>query len=474
MKPAEAVARLEGQPASSFVILFHANGSFPETCVFRTRDGGIGILQLTGYVSEPPGVKIRYKFVDGVPATAQTQSKAVATEAWAPTLLPGEKPDLRKILEEANNLTTTAHFEEALQRYLWYHGHAREFGGSASDYSLLSQWVELGRRYPKAKQALIEIRDNNAREITEGRGYAEIFHEVQAINGELQDDDATYALFKTVRDSDPKLADQCFYYLQDLLVAKGEYQWCLSHLGEPQERFDSIRHDLDMARDNQKRMAETMQRTAQQLAEMNQKQGRTNTWSPYDPSAMMKKSSEDRFVGQVCQLIEILVGVAQKADAEKIRDQAVEVLDDARLKSAVSDAEERVRKVQASPRPATPKHAARPRVPLASVNTNFAQPSASVERWEPALVPGEKPDLERIRQEANDLMAKGNYEDALQRHLWYHNHALEYDAAQTGVRLSFWLSDWVELGRRYPKARQALLEVRALKKIGRASCRERV
>ena len=112
--------------------------------------------------------------------------------------------------------------------------------------------------YPKAKQALLNIRDNNTREITEGRGYADMFLEVRAINRELQDDDATYALFKTVRDSDPKLADQCFYYLQDLLVAKGEYQWCLKHLGDPQERFNSIRQRLDMDRDNQKRMAETM------------------------------------------------------------------------------------------------------------------------------------------------------------------------------------------------------------------------
>ena len=58
----------------------------------------------------------------------------------------------------------------------------------------------------------------------------------------------------------------------------------------------------------------------------------------------MKKYAEDRFVSQTCQLIEILVGVGRKADAEKIRDQAVAVLDDARLKSAVSDAEARVRK----------------------------------------------------------------------------------------------------------------------------------
>jgi hypothetical protein len=59
---------------------------------------------------------------------------------------------------------------------------------------------------------------------------------------------------------------------------------------------------------------------------------------------MMKKSSEDRFVGQTRQLIEILVGTGHKADAEEIRNQAVAILDDPRLKSAVSDAAEKIKK----------------------------------------------------------------------------------------------------------------------------------
>ena len=108
-------------------------------------------MQLTEYVSDPPGLKVRYKFLDKASAPTQTQSNAVATEPWSPTLWPGEKPDPQKILDEAKHLTATGHFEEALQRYLWYHDQAREFDGNASLISALSQWVELGRRYPKAK-----------------------------------------------------------------------------------------------------------------------------------------------------------------------------------------------------------------------------------------------------------------------------------------------------------------------------------
>jgi hypothetical protein len=43
-------------------------------------------------------------------------------------------------------------------------------------------------------------------------------------------------------------------------------------------------------------------------------------------------------------LIEILVATDHKADAEGIRDQAIAVLDDARLKSAVDDAAQKVGK----------------------------------------------------------------------------------------------------------------------------------
>jgi serine/threonine protein kinase len=283
------------------------------------------------------------------PAQPDTSSlSAASAETWSPEVAPGGKRDLHRILEEAKQLTSAGLYEEALQRYIWFHNHEQEYGDSYQDVvritSAVSEWEELGRRYPKAKRAMIEIRDHKTKEIVEGRGYVELVKDVQAINHALQDDDATYALFKTVREQDPKLAGHCYYYLESLLVSKGEYQWCLSQMGDSQRRFDLIRQGLDMDRDNQKRMAESRQRTAQQMAAMNQKRGWTNSWSPPDTSAMMKKSGEDRFVGQTCQLIEILVGTGHQAEAEKLRDQAVAILDDPRLRSAMSDAAEKLQK----------------------------------------------------------------------------------------------------------------------------------
>ena len=121
-----------------------------------------------------------------------------------------------------------------------------------------------------------------------------------------------------------------------MLLAKGEYQWCLSHLGDPQARFDSIRQSFDMDRDRQKRMRRRGKEPRNRVA-VNEPAARPDELLRLRPdtSAMMKKFAEDRFVGQTRQLIEILVATGHKADAEGIRDQAIGVLDDPRLKSPV-------------------------------------------------------------------------------------------------------------------------------------------
>ena len=108
---------------------------------------------------------------------------------WSPSIEPGQIPDLQAILNEAKQLRDKGRYEEALQRHLWFHNHALEIDPNHSAVRLsfaLSEWERLGRRYPKAKEALIEIRDHNTMEISEGRGFFEMFHETAAINRELQ------------------------------------------------------------------------------------------------------------------------------------------------------------------------------------------------------------------------------------------------------------------------------------------------
>ena len=151
--------------------------------------------------------------------------RAASVETWSPTLSEGETPDLQKVLEEGRDLMKRGQHEEALQRFIWYYNHLQELGTAFSGVVyLLSDWVELGRRYPKAKKALLEIRDNTVNEFLEGRGYFEKFMELSTFNQYLQDEEASYQLFKKLEKQDQALAKQCFPMVQSLLVKHGEYR----------------------------------------------------------------------------------------------------------------------------------------------------------------------------------------------------------------------------------------------------------
>ena len=65
--------------------------------------------------------------------------------------------------------------------------------------------------------------------------------------------------------------------------------------------------------------------------------------------------------------------------------------------------------------------------------------------------------------DARRFADEGRYDEALEKHIWFHEHALDHDSSFYGVRLSFALSDWVELGQLYPKALAKLREIRDMK-----------
>ena len=236
---------------------------------------------------------------------------------------------------EVSGLVYDGRYEQALQRCLAFR---KQFKGDKEFLGLLWTWVQLGKKYPKARAALVEIRNGDVRECLEGRGYWALFREVMAINRALQQEGKTYELFNSLREKDPGLAQQCYSLAEGMLVTKGEYQWCYDHMGEPQDRLASFRQDMD---------AELKQLAFIQHAEESRKQrGWTNAPGILLPEgpARVKKSAEDKFVSQTRQLIEILVATNHQAEAEKIRDEAVTILDDARLKSAVTDALNHIRK----------------------------------------------------------------------------------------------------------------------------------
>lgn len=66
---------------------------------------------------------------------------------------------------------------------------------------------------------------------------------------------------------------------------------------------------------------------------------------------------------------------------------------------------------------------------------------------------------------AQEAARDGRYEEALREHIWFHDHALAEQSSLYGVRLSYALADWVELGKVYPPALAALQAVRDAKAV---------
>jgi hypothetical protein len=276
---------------------------------------------------------------------AATNPPPASAETWSPTLALGEKPDMQKIRDEVKTLMEQDLCEEALQRQIWYFNHALQYG-EVNPVRLsfgIMNWAELGRRYPKAKQALIEIRDRDTQEFAEGRGYFDLFMDVHSLNQYLGEDEATYSLFKRIEQSDPPLARQCFGVIEDLLVSHGEYDLCQGYIGDPQTAFESIRQ----SREQLKKLEDQWAARRQEQTKQFEQTAKTNSLSANTPAPFLPEPprlADKKFVGQTRQLIEILVGANRKTDAGKIREEALAVLDVSELQSAVSDAEKKIGK----------------------------------------------------------------------------------------------------------------------------------
>jgi hypothetical protein len=254
---------------------------------------------------------------------------------------PGATMQSGRTMNLVEALMTKSQYEEALQLLLDNH---QQLKLDEPLHMLVLDWIELGRRFPKARAALIEIRDQYQNDFSAGRGFPLLFGEINTINSQLDQDDATYALFQSIRKNDKKLAEQCFESLAPLLIRRNEFDLCLSYITDPKEYFISIQKVHEKALDDIRRQTDWQRQIDQRQAKINQRLRLTNNLEIQavtdDFAAMQNKTAADDFVNATRQLIRILVGAGHKTEAEEIQKQAMAFLDDARLKSAVSDAAE--------------------------------------------------------------------------------------------------------------------------------------
>jgi len=300
---------------------------------------GLVSLLAAGTLSAQP----RIDPLTGEPTAAATPGTHVdpATGLVPVPGAPTPVPDPTGALAAQNTVTSvqqqiaTGQYEDALQNCLGFYNQLK---GDQALTPLVDQWIELGRRYPKAREDLVKIRDAKVGEFAKG-GYMVLFSEIKAINEGFNQDDATVALFKALLKRDRRLAGQCYPYVEDLLLQKGEYVLCRDCIGDPQTHFQSMRRGLAM----RQQMDERQKQWQADLAKKNNQPLPPVSRAPFAPMDMGEMATIN-FVGQVRKLVEILVATGDQPTAEKIRDEALTVMDDGRLKSALEDAEHKLKK----------------------------------------------------------------------------------------------------------------------------------
>jgi hypothetical protein len=206
----------------------------------------------------------------------------------------------KTVLQEARLLAAQARYGAALEKYLWFHQHALAYNEALAGVRLsyaLGEWIELGEKYPPARDALLSVRDGATRALEKGKGSFRQFADVAAINRHMQDDARTVRLFKLLDQDDPELARQCYAVAERALVESGEFSTCLSYLGDLGHRLEAIRQSYQMTLE---------------IAEGNIVLG--------SAPAGLKAYADLKLAEQTSRLLAVLDGAGRPREADRVRE----------------------------------------------------------------------------------------------------------------------------------------------------------
>src|SRR5262245_20416641 len=161
--------------------------------------------------------------------------------------------DVRRAFDDAKHLAQEGDYEAALEKHVWFHEHALAIAPSYYGVRLsyaLANWMELGRKYPKALEELRAIREQKTSRLLAGELDRDLFNEVAAIHHHLADFSRTVDLFKQLEAANPAFAFAIYDLAAEALLHGGEYALARKYLGDPQNRLVVAQRDYAEALDD--------------------------------------------------------------------------------------------------------------------------------------------------------------------------------------------------------------------------------
>lgn len=129
-------------------------------------------------------------------------------------------------LHQARVHSCEGRYEEALADLIWFHDNALAERPSLYGVRLsfaLSDWVELGEKYPPARAALIAKRDQTVESLLLGQTEVNSFVDVVAINEYLNATQDTYALYLKLMQQQSQFAQECSGYALSAIISAKDY-----------------------------------------------------------------------------------------------------------------------------------------------------------------------------------------------------------------------------------------------------------
>ncbi|MDB6021394.1 MAG: hypothetical protein JWQ04_1251 [Pedosphaera sp.] len=223
------------------------------------------------------------------------------------------REDPGEVLSEAKQDAVDGNFEQALNKHIWFHEHSLDKDPSYYGVRLsfaLSDWMELGKKYPKALEELKKIRDKDTALLAGGQGNEALFHDVEAINKQLGETDATVDLFKQIDQARPEFAASIYYLAEEALITAGKYPLAKKYLGNPQDQFATARRNYESG----------LQFSAVQAKD----------------SDVSRHAFETIFTEKVVRLITVLDKTGDHKQALEIQSQALKLLNSGAIKAAIN------------------------------------------------------------------------------------------------------------------------------------------
>jgi hypothetical protein len=206
--------------------------------------------------------------------------------------------------------TKSGRYEDALQKFLWFHEASRHetgMGGVRLSFAL-GYWMDLASRYPPALDSFIALRDNMEGRRLANEGDFESFHDVFSLNQHLNADERTIDLFMQIAQIAPSKAQSLYPLVERLLVSDGKYHACAPYL-EWQARVDTsiLAYELGLEHE-----------------------------ASWDEDAVCPpKFARRHFRDKIATLVALLVLNDRKEEAIKVCDRCLDVLDDEEFRNTL-------------------------------------------------------------------------------------------------------------------------------------------